>query len=186
MVEGGTLSADEVAAHLNVTTQAVDERRERNSLIGLDAGRDGYRDPAWPAGCRSRDCRHPDHHRSCTQNTLSLFEVLLSHRCRGAYGYTERVVRFVWGVTLVCFMLLVGADKLCCPDGCTDRSNGEASTESVPHNGVHTCVLCVGVEAAGAPCSDNPAGVVSSVVPALTPSLPNGMPLSLDHPPRRA
>jgi hypothetical protein len=102
------------------------------------------------------------------------------------YDYTERVVRFVWGVTLAAFMFLVGADKICCPDGCTDGNNGTASTESVPHNGLHTCVLCVGVEAVDAPRSDTPAGVVSSVVPALTPSLPTGIPLSLDHPPRRA
>jgi hypothetical protein len=104
-----------------------------------------------------------------------------------AEGYTGRVVRFLWGVTLVAFILLVGGDKICCPDGCTDRSNGTASTESVPHDAPHTCVLCVlGVEAADAPRSDAPAGVVSSVGAALTPSLPNGMPLSLDHPPRRA
>jgi hypothetical protein len=97
------------------------------------------------------------------------------------------VFRLVWGVTLVAFMLLVGGDKICCPDGCTDGNNGTASTESVPHNGPHTCVLCVlGVEAVDAPRSDTPAGLVSSVVPALTPSLPNGIPLSLDHPPRRA
>ena len=97
------------------------------------------------------------------------------------------MVRFLWSVTLVAFILLVGGDKICCPDGCTDRSNGTASTESVPHDALHTCVLCVlGVEAADAPRSDNPAGLVASVVPALTPPLPNGIPLSLDHPPRRA
>jgi hypothetical protein len=95
------------------------------------------------------------------------------------------VFRLVWGVTLVSFILLVGADKICCPDGCTDPSNA-ASTESVPHNTLHSCVLCVGVEAADAPRSDAPVGVVSSVVAALTPSLPNGISLSLDHPPRRA
>ena len=97
------------------------------------------------------------------------------------------MVRFLWGVTLVAFILLVGGDKICCPDGCTDRSNGTASTESVPHDALHTCVLCVlGVEGADALRSDNPAGFVASVVPGLTPPLPNGIPLSLDHPPRRA
>ena len=96
------------------------------------------------------------------------------------------MVRFLRGVTLVAFILLVGTDKICCPDGCTDENSGTTSTESVPHNGLHTCVLCVGVEAADAPRCDTPAGLVSSVVPALTPSLPNGIPLSLDHPPRRA
>jgi hypothetical protein len=97
------------------------------------------------------------------------------------------VVRFLWGVTLVAFIVLVGGDKICCPDGCTDRSNGTPSTESVPHDGLHTCVLCMlGVEAVDAPRSDTPSGVVTSVVPALTPSLTNGIPLALDHPPRRA
>jgi hypothetical protein len=83
-------------------------------------------------------------------------------------------------------MVLVGADRICCPDGCTDGTNGNGATESLPRNPLHTCVLCVGVEAVDTPPSDTPAGVVSSVVPALTPSLPNGIPLALDHPPRRA
>ena len=97
------------------------------------------------------------------------------------------MVRSVWGVTLVAFMLLVGGDKICCPDGCTDESNTAPSSESAPHSGLHTCVLCVlGVEATDTRCPDTPAGEVSSVVAALTPPLPNGIPLSLDHPPRRA
>jgi hypothetical protein len=97
------------------------------------------------------------------------------------------VVRFLWGVTLVAFILLVGGDKICCPDGCTGRSNGTASTESVPHDALHTCVLCVlGVEATDVRSADTPGGVVSPIDPALTPSLPTGIPLSLDHPPRRA
>ena len=96
------------------------------------------------------------------------------------------MVRFVWGVTLVAFMFLVGTDRICCPDGCTDGNKGSASTESVAHNGLHTCVLCVGVDAVDAAGSDTPAGTVFTVVvPALTPSLPTGIPLSLDHPPRR-
>jgi hypothetical protein len=97
------------------------------------------------------------------------------------------VVRFLWGVTLVAFLVLVGGDKICCPDGCTDRNSSAASTESVPHHGLHTCVLCVmGVETTDALRSDVPISVVSSVVAALIPALPTGIPLLLDHPPRHA
>jgi hypothetical protein len=46
-VEGGTLSADEVAKHLSVTRQAVNKRRQQGALVGLDAGRHGYLYPAW-------------------------------------------------------------------------------------------------------------------------------------------
>lgn len=45
--EGGTLSAEEVANHLNVTRQAVNKRRQQGALVGLDAGRHGYLYPAW-------------------------------------------------------------------------------------------------------------------------------------------
>lgn len=45
--EGGTLSADEVANHLNITRQAVNKRRQQRALVGLDAGRHGYLYPAW-------------------------------------------------------------------------------------------------------------------------------------------
>ena len=46
-VEGGTLSVDEVAAHLHITRQAVNKRRQQGTLVALDAGRHGYRYPAW-------------------------------------------------------------------------------------------------------------------------------------------
>jgi biotin operon repressor len=46
-VEGGTLSADDVAKHLNITRQAVNKRRQQGALVGLDAGRHGYLYPAW-------------------------------------------------------------------------------------------------------------------------------------------
>jgi hypothetical protein len=46
-VEGGTLSSEEVANHLNITRQAVNKRRQQGALIGLDAGRHGYLYPAW-------------------------------------------------------------------------------------------------------------------------------------------
>jgi hypothetical protein len=46
-VEGGTLSADEVAKHLSITRQAVNKRRQQGALVGLDAGRHGYLYPAW-------------------------------------------------------------------------------------------------------------------------------------------
>jgi hypothetical protein len=102
-------------------------------------------------------------------------------------AYTARVVRSVWGVTLLAFVLLVGGDRICCPDGCTDTSKHAPLTESVPHSGPHTCLLCtLGVEAPDAPRSDTPAELVSDVTPAPSATLPNGIPLSLDHPPRRA
>lgn len=46
-LEGGTLPVDEVANHLNITRQAVNKRRQQGALVGLDAGRHGYRYPAW-------------------------------------------------------------------------------------------------------------------------------------------
>jgi hypothetical protein len=46
-VEGGTLPADGVARHLNVSRQAVNKRRQHGALVGLDAGRHGYLYPAW-------------------------------------------------------------------------------------------------------------------------------------------
>jgi hypothetical protein len=46
-VEGGTLSADDVAKHLSITRQAVNKRRQQGALVGLDAGRHGYLYPAW-------------------------------------------------------------------------------------------------------------------------------------------
>lgn len=46
-LEGGTLPVDEVARHLKITRQAVNKRRQQGTLVGLDAGRHGYRYPAW-------------------------------------------------------------------------------------------------------------------------------------------
>jgi hypothetical protein len=46
-VEGGTLSAEDVANHLRITRQAVNKRRQQRALVGLDAGRHGYLYPAW-------------------------------------------------------------------------------------------------------------------------------------------
>lgn len=46
-VEGGTLSAEQVASHLDITRQAVNKRRQQGALVGLDAGRHGYLYPAW-------------------------------------------------------------------------------------------------------------------------------------------
>lgn len=45
--EGGTLSAEEVAEHLQLTRQGVDYRRRTGHLIGLRLGRRGYAYPAW-------------------------------------------------------------------------------------------------------------------------------------------
>lgn len=46
-VEGGTMSADEVASHLHLTRQAVNLRRQNGTLLALAAGRHGFRYPAW-------------------------------------------------------------------------------------------------------------------------------------------
>lgn len=45
--EGGTLTAEEAAALLGVTRQAIDNRRKRGGLLGVQLGRRGYRYPAW-------------------------------------------------------------------------------------------------------------------------------------------
>jgi biotin operon repressor len=45
--EGGTLSSKEVAEHLDISRQAVDERRKKGKLIGLKVGKRGYEYPAW-------------------------------------------------------------------------------------------------------------------------------------------
>jgi len=45
--EGGTMSAREVAQRLHMSRQAVDERRRKGRLIGLNIGRRGYAYPAW-------------------------------------------------------------------------------------------------------------------------------------------
>jgi hypothetical protein len=48
--EGGTLRAAEVARHLGLTRQAVNRRRQKGTLLALDAGRYGYLYPAWQFG----------------------------------------------------------------------------------------------------------------------------------------
>jgi hypothetical protein len=45
--EGGTWGAEQVAAHLQLTRQTVNLRRKQGTLLGLDAGRHGFRYPAW-------------------------------------------------------------------------------------------------------------------------------------------
>jgi len=45
--EGGTWTAEQVATHLRLTRQTVNLRRKQGSLLGLDAGRHGFRYPAW-------------------------------------------------------------------------------------------------------------------------------------------
>jgi hypothetical protein len=48
--EGGTLSADEVAALLGISREAVNQRRRAGRLLALSTGRRGYRYPAWQFG----------------------------------------------------------------------------------------------------------------------------------------
>jgi len=45
--EGGTWTAEQVAKHLHLTRQTVNLRRKQGTLLGLDAGRHGFRYPAW-------------------------------------------------------------------------------------------------------------------------------------------
>jgi hypothetical protein len=45
--EGGTWTAEQVAKHLGLTRQTVNLRRKHGTLLGLDAGRHGFRYPAW-------------------------------------------------------------------------------------------------------------------------------------------
>lgn len=48
--EGGTVVADEAAALLGISRQAVDKRRKSGALIGLTLGRRGYAYPTWQFG----------------------------------------------------------------------------------------------------------------------------------------
>lgn len=45
--EGGALTAEEAARTLGVTRQAIDNRRKRGTLLGVQLGRRGFRYPAW-------------------------------------------------------------------------------------------------------------------------------------------
>lgn len=45
--EGGALTVDEVTALLQVTSEAVEERRRGGKLLGLRTDRDTYAYPAW-------------------------------------------------------------------------------------------------------------------------------------------
>jgi hypothetical protein len=45
--EGGVISVMQVAKRLHMTRQAVDERRKKGRLIGLNTGRRGYAYPVW-------------------------------------------------------------------------------------------------------------------------------------------
>lgn len=45
--EGGTWTAEQVAKHLHLTRQTVNLRRKQGALLALDAGRHGFRYPAW-------------------------------------------------------------------------------------------------------------------------------------------
>ncbi len=48
--EGGSCSAQALADALGMTRQAVDKRRKRGTLIGLNLGRRGYAYPVWQIG----------------------------------------------------------------------------------------------------------------------------------------
>ena len=45
--EGGVLTAEEAADLLGITRQAIDNRRKRGKLLGVQLGKRGYRYPAW-------------------------------------------------------------------------------------------------------------------------------------------
>lgn len=46
-LEGGSVSSQQMAALLGISRQAIDKRRKRGTLIGLDLGRRGYVYPVW-------------------------------------------------------------------------------------------------------------------------------------------
>ena len=97
------------------------------------------------------------------------------------------VIRLVAALTLAAFTLLVSVDKVCCPDGCTEKSSAAgASTESIPHSVTHTCVLCVGVDSPDVPLLLEPLANVSIVPAVLIGWLPVRTLLPPDHPPRNA
>lgn len=48
-LEGGSVSSQQMATLLGISRQAVDKRRKRGTLIGLDLGRRGYAYPVWQA-----------------------------------------------------------------------------------------------------------------------------------------
>ena len=48
-LEGGSVSSQQMAALLGISRQAIDKRRKRGTLIGLDLGRRGYVYPVWQA-----------------------------------------------------------------------------------------------------------------------------------------
>ena len=45
--EGGVLTAEEAAELLGITRQAIDNRRKRGKLLGVQLGKRGYRYPTW-------------------------------------------------------------------------------------------------------------------------------------------
>lgn len=53
--EGGAVSGRELAQALGITRQAVDKRRLRNALIGIDLGKRGYAYPVWQVGLAGLD-----------------------------------------------------------------------------------------------------------------------------------
>ncbi|MGI8475160.1 MAG: hypothetical protein ACR2OO_02115 [Thermomicrobiales bacterium] len=48
--EGGAFTSGQMAAALGISRQAVDKRRKRSALIGIELGRRGYSYPAWQLG----------------------------------------------------------------------------------------------------------------------------------------
>lgn len=46
-MEGGSITSQQMATLLGISRQAVDKRRKRRTLIGLDLGRRGYVYPVW-------------------------------------------------------------------------------------------------------------------------------------------
>jgi hypothetical protein len=93
-------------------------------------------------------------------------------------------LRLLAVVLLAAFTMLVSVDKICCPDGCTDRRDKPVPSESAPHHATHTCVLCVGVDGPPVSMPTKPFTAMSTVTAAPTPALPSGTPGRVDHPPR--
>jgi hypothetical protein len=94
------------------------------------------------------------------------------------------MVRVTAAIVLATFMSVIAFDALCCPDGCTDRSEDHA-VESPHGSETGTCLQCLGGLSAPVPVTlDRTAIRVTPVLP-LSPLTPDtGVTHPLDQPPR--
>lgn len=60
-----------------------------------------------------------------------------------ALDMIERVRKLVAALVLTLFAALCVADRVCCPDGCTDEAQSAGETQHAPDGA--SCALCTGV-----------------------------------------